>query len=356
MAFDSSRQCSHCEQGSSSSDSLSGLSCSNCGGNMPLNIPSGGISEPHEWRIRLFQQYMYMPGLQKGTEELSTAEGLRRYMMVPTQMHMTMGGMTVGYSFHKDFFLMAMVMWMWKKMKMLNRAGRWSTMESIGIGDLMLMGKYRLYRGDSLSSQRQLSFLLGVQCPTGSIRKKDNGQILPYAMQMGSGTFDPILGILYTDSYSDFWWGVNLTYTKRFYNNPHGYHLGDQFRYDLYWMYQFCDTAVFELQVNGIWQGGLSGEMDEIQQGVGHVLSDPNRPYMSPLYDARQYGRHTLWLTVGIQWQPFPLHILNLQFAYPLYQNLKGLTMRQGFCIFFVWHVEIPTEKSRRADQTPFPF
>ena len=46
-----------------------GLCCAHCGGNMPLNIPGGGIPETHEFRFKLSQMYMYMDSLRDGTDE-----------------------------------------------------------------------------------------------------------------------------------------------------------------------------------------------------------------------------------------------------------------------------------------------
>ncbi|SVD39034.1 uncharacterized protein METZ01_LOCUS391888, partial [marine metagenome] len=44
-----------------------GLCCAHCGGNMPLNIPGGGIPETHEFRFKVSQMMMKMSGLKDGT-------------------------------------------------------------------------------------------------------------------------------------------------------------------------------------------------------------------------------------------------------------------------------------------------
>ncbi|UCD12449.1 MAG: hypothetical protein JSU88_05035 [Nitrospinaceae bacterium] len=47
-----------------------GLCCAHCGGNMPLNIPGGGIPEPQEFRFKLIQMYMQMGPLRDGANDI----------------------------------------------------------------------------------------------------------------------------------------------------------------------------------------------------------------------------------------------------------------------------------------------
>ena len=326
-----------------------GLCCSKCGGNMPLNIPGGGVPETHEWRLKLSGTYMNMPRLRDGTNSVSTSEALQDFMAVPTEMNMTMTSLSVAYSFTDDFIAGLMPMYMTKDMEMERRNGQQFSMKSQGPGDTMLMTKYRLYTDDPLIPTRQFSALLGLNLPTGSINEEDNGVSLPYSMQLGSGTFDPIIGLLYQESSTPWWWGANLLHTNRLYDNGRGYHLGDEFRYDLYGMYQLTYSLVTELQVNGKYSGKISGQRDDIEGGLGHMMNDPAMPFMTPLFDADNYGGHTIRLTAGLQWQPFPLHIVNLQVSYPVYQDLNGPQMEEGFQVMLSWYVEIPTGASRRG-------
>jgi hypothetical protein len=51
-----------------------GLCCAHCGGNMPLNIPGGGVPETHEFRFKLSQMYMQMGPLRDGTDDLDNSD------------------------------------------------------------------------------------------------------------------------------------------------------------------------------------------------------------------------------------------------------------------------------------------
>jgi hypothetical protein len=83
-------------------------------------------------------------------------------------------------------------------MKHLNQAGVNFTTKSKGIGDVSLLGMYRILR----SGNHEFLVSGGVSLPTGSIDKTDTtpagpNRPLPYAMQPGSGTFDLLPGLTY---------------------------------------------------------------------------------------------------------------------------------------------------------------
>ena|GEM_PF-320428 len=332
-----------------------GLCCAKCGGNMPLNIPGGGVPETHEWRVKLSQSFMEMPGLRDGTEDVSTSEALQDFRAVPTEMDMRMTSLALGYSLHDDLFAGAMLMYMDSDMPMERRDGSTFEMSSEGIADTMVMIKYRLYYDDPFIPTSQLSLLLGASLPTGSIDEEDEGMLLPFSMQLGSGTVDPVVGLLYQGSSTPWWWGANLTHTNRLYDNDEGYRLGDETRYDVYLMRQLRYDTVAELQVNGRAWGRINRERDEARRrGVGHVMGDPAAAFMTPLWDPDNYGGHTVRATAGLQWQPAPLHILNLQLSYPLHQDLNGPQMETGLSLRLAWYFEWPTARSRRAGMSPF--
>ena len=64
-----------------------------------------------------------------------------------------------------------------------------------GLGDLMVLVKYRFYRRDSERGTTQASFTAGPKLPTGRTDLRDsNGNALPAGLQPGSGSTDLFLG------------------------------------------------------------------------------------------------------------------------------------------------------------------
>ena len=356
-----------------------GLCCAHCGGNMPLNVPGGGIPEPKEFRLKVSQMIMSMGPLREGTNNLSEGSLLGNpiaqpgtFAVVPSAMQMYMTMIGGAYSFTDNFAVMAMTSFRFNRMQMEFNLGlppiaatgeSGFTMESRGFGDIKLLGKYRLYSDDNLAPKDQFSALFGVSVPTGNIDKKfrnnpiagQNGTILPFKMQLGSGTFDPMLGIAYQGSMDPFWYGATALYTARVYDNNRGYQQGDEFRLDLYGMYQFHEKSVALLQLNGSWEDRYSDEPDAGRLGQGHFLNNPNNPFVSPVFDPANYGGRKVSVTAGIQWQPFPLNIIELNGSVPFYQDLRGPQLKEDFRVMLSWYIEIPTSGSRRYTGTNPP-
>lgn len=353
-----------------------GLCCGKCGGNMPMNIPGGGVPETAEFRFKLTPSYMHMDGLRSGTSSVDASSLLgppngTTYMATGTSMDMTMVNLSAGYSFTDDFFAGLMFMWMDKRMDMAfngpmqTATGRPGfTMKSSGMGDTMLMTKYRLFTDDPLIPRRQASLLVGLSLPTGSIDEKNEDhplalrqvEQLPYAMQLGSGTFDPTLGLLYQGSASPWWWGANVTGTWRLYDNARGYRLGDRYAVDGYLMRQFRPDALVQLQINAENQRPIGGVMDEFASGLSGWAdstrddgTSANSNPMTPLWVADHYGGTKVYATAGVQWQPRTMHILDLSFQVPVYQNLNGPQLEDDWRVMFTWYVEVPTRLSIRS-------
>ncbi len=379
-------------------DAFIGLCCGKCGGNMPMNILGAGVPETNEFRFKISPMIMRMGGLRDGTSSVNSdsllgssgtsmetnssnggmdmpmnmATGMNmntssdaKFMAVPESMDMRMLNFATGYSFTDDFFAGLMFMWKENMMNMKFNSMMKSmtgkdgfTMESSGMADTMLMSKYRLYTDDPLIPTKQVSLFMGLNLPTGSINEKNRNhpvdarksELLPYSMQLGSGTFDPMLGVVYQASASPWWWGANLIYTGRWYKNAHDYSLGDEFKLDFYAMYQLRYDLVAQIQLNGRSWGKIKGEMDEAVSGEsGRATKDaPGSAYMTPIWNPDNYGGQSVFATAGLQWQPIPLHILDMTVGKPVYQDLNGPQMEEDYRVMVTWYIEAPTSSSVR--------
>jgi hypothetical protein len=359
-----------------SSQAYIGLCCAHCGGNMPLNLIGAGIPEPKEFRVKVSQMYMNMGSLRDGTTDIDTRSLLgmpngNTFAVVPASMDMFMTMIGGAYSFTDNFAAMAMISYKRNHMEMQFNSGLTNmtgvggfSMFSEGIGDLKLVTKYRLYSDDHLAPTTQFSILAGLSVPTGNIDEAftrnpvlvQNGRILPFKMQMGSGTVDPIIGLTYQGSTDPFWYGTNVTYTGRWYDNDEGYQQGDEVKVDVYGMYQFHPKVVVQAQLNFHYEGRYSDEPDAGKiNGDGHVGFNPANAFLSPLFNPDNYGGTKLSVAAGIQFQPFPLHVMELLASKPVHQDLNGPQLQEDWRIMFSYYIEIPTKSSRRyvGDKPP---
>jgi hypothetical protein len=344
-----------------------GLCCAHCGGNMPLNIFGGGIPETKEFRFKISQMIMEMGPLRDGTDDIETSSIVgaasasgATFPAVPKSMRQYMTMFGGAYSFTDDFALMAMTNYTLNEMPMDIAAGvggKDFTMTSDGIGDTTVLGKYRVYTNDNLVPTNQLSFLMGLSIPTGSIDKRftnstvNNGNttLLPYKMQLGSGTFDPIFGLTYQGSRDPFWWGINTQIEAHVYDNNQDYKRGNEVRYDLYAMRQVHDRVVVHAQLNGSYEGNFSDQpLDGRLHGHGHAMNNSANPFSSPLFDPDNYGGYKLNISFGAQFQPIPLHIVEATVSIPIHQDLNGPQLQDNWMLQFSYYLEVPTKNSRR--------
>ncbi len=96
---------------------------------------------------------------------------------------------------------------------------------SSGLGDITVGGLYKI-----LDANRQRIHLnLGIGLPTAGVEEKEHGMLLPYGMQLGSGTWDLKPGITWLAQCDDFSLGAQAMGTVRLENeNDAGYALGDK--------------------------------------------------------------------------------------------------------------------------------
>merc|ERR1712093_281347 len=122
-------------------------------------------------------------------------------------------------------------------MQVRQRAGdkKRFTVSTRGLGDVKLTGLYTLKK--NINSSWLLNF--GISIPTGETNAKDvmvmmNGShthsTLGYGMQLGSGTYDPILKIGYRKKWNKFSLGWQASGIWRLYQNADDYHLGDEYQ------------------------------------------------------------------------------------------------------------------------------
>jgi hypothetical protein len=340
-----------------------GLCCAHCGGNMPLNIFGGGIPEPKEFRFKLSQMIMEMGPLRDSTDDIELSDILSKtnngttFSAVPSDMQMYMTMIGGAYSFSDNFALMGMTSYIENTMHMNTANGKDFVMTSGGVGDVTLLGKYRAYADDDLVPTNQVSVMFGLSLPSGSINKKFsnntnesvNGTLLPFKMQLGSGTVDPIFGLTYQGSRDPFWWGFNTQLEAHVYDNEQGYHRANEFRYDFYAMKQVHDRVVVHAQLNGWYEGQFSDEPDDGKSlGAGHAGLVSSNNFFSPLFDKKNYGGHKLHFGLGVQFQPIPLHVMELTASVPIHQDLNGPQMRDNWMVKFTYYAEVPTKNSRR--------
>ena len=286
-------------------------------GHAPISVMGDHIHSKGEWMLSYRYMFMSMDGNRDGTDDLSIDDVLEDFMVSPEDMTMQMhmiGGM---YAPTENLTLMAMVPFVVKEMDHVTRMGTEFTTNSSGIGDIKFSGLYQIFN----QNRQTIHLNLGFSVPTGSIDERDDTPagddvILPYPMQIGSGTVDLRPGITYLGQTDDWSWGAQANTILRLGENDRGYTVGNRYQL-LGWLARRLNDKV-SLSLK------LDGETWEDYDGADSALN----PNVIPTADPDLRGGTRLDLGVGVNvYLPenfLPGGRLAAEFELPIYQSLEG--------------------------------
>lgn len=286
-------------------------------GHAPIGVMGDHTHSAGEWMFSYRYRFMDMDGNREGTDNLSDAEVLQQFPVTPVRMTMQMHALGVMYAPTNDLTLMAMVPYVFKEMDHVTRRGVRFTTNSEGFGDIKLTALYKVLD----QSQQRLHLNIGMSFPTGSIEERDNtpagdDQILPYPMQIGSGTFDLLPGITYLGQSNNWSWGSQAIATLRLGENSNDYRLGNQLMLTGWTAYNWTDWLSTSIRLNGQTWGNIDGSDSRLN------------PMMIPTADPDRRGGTQLNLGFGVNLYAPSGNLqgsrLAIEFELPLYRSLDG--------------------------------
>ncbi len=259
--------------------------------------------------------------------------------IVPTQMTMDMHMFGAMYAPNDRVTLMGMLPYISKKMDHVTFAGGAGTAvlggfrtTSEGIGDVKLSALIGIWEGQSSS----LHANIGISLPTGST--SETGTVLtplntrptvrlPYAMQLGSGTYDLLPGITFMGRSGNTGYGAQLTGVFRM-NKSNGYQLGNEVKANIWGSIQPSPWV------------SISGRLEA--STLGHIRGiDPNIVGPVQTADPLNYGGETVTAYLGVntivQNGALRGHRFAMEFGMPVYQNLNGPQMERDWTFVAGW-------------------
>ena len=330
-----------------------GSSANNAAGHAPIGVMGDHIHGKGEFMLSYRFMHMDMQGNRTGTESVGADTIVtvvpNRFFgrpmqpptlrIVPTEMSMDMHMFGAMYAPADWLTLMVMGMYMEKEMEHTTYMGGRGTnvrgrfrVKTDGIGDTRASGLIRLHD----DGVHQLHLNAGVSFPTGSTSKAH--EILtpmgarptvrvPYAMQLGSGTYDLLPGITYNGHSGKMYWGGQYMGTFRL-GDDRGYSLGEKHTLSAWMNYQwrpFISTAL-RLQFDTL------GEID----GMDPMISGPVQTA-----NPDNYGGDELTLNPGVnlmgQSGALTGHRLAVELSLPLLRDLNGPQMETDWTVTAGW-------------------
>ena len=291
----------------------------------PMGVMGGHTHHLGEWMLSYRYMFMGMDGNRDGTSKKSVSDVLKDFMITPTEMTMEMHMLEVMYGVTHNLTIMAMAPYLSLSMDHVTRMGREFTTSSDGIGDLMIAPLY-LIPGTELHFFHINS---GISLPTGSIDERDNtpagpDQKLPYPMQLGSGTYDMLLGLTYHYHGETWIIGGQSLGKVRTGKNDNGYRLGNRAEFTA-WL-----TRLWNKWINTSVR--VDGNVWEDIHGADPELN----PAMVPTADPDRRGGSRIDLLFGLNFT-HKRHFIEVEGGFPFYENLDGPQLERDFVLTVGW-------------------
>ena len=322
-------------------------------GHAPIGVMGDHMHRAGEWMASYRYMSMDMSGNTDGRNGLSDEEiattVLNRFSniagqpgtlrVVPQNMEMDMHMFGFMYAPSNDITLMLMGSYLVKNMtlKTFRMAtgttvlGNFST-KTEGFGDVKISVMRRLVANERHSAHINL----GISLPNGSTT--EDGTVLtpmnqrplkrlPYAMQLGSGTKDLVVGITYSGKLNDIGWGVQYSGVIRT-GKDQGYSWGDKHSLTAWGSKRWSSSMSYSLRLVGESMGQING-------------IDPNIVLPTQAADPANYGGEVLSTYIGFNWvgQEGLLrgHRIALELGMPFYQDLNVPQMETNKILTIGW-------------------
>lgn len=295
-------------------------------GHGPISIMGDHTHGKGEFMFSYRYMYMNMEDLNRGSKNVAFSNALRPndiYMVTPTSMPMQMHMLGMMYAPTDKITLMAMVNFLSQEMDHLTAMNGTFTTESSGFGDTKIGALYKFFN----NKRQQLHGQIGISIPTGSIDEEDvtpasspNEVILPYPMQIGSGTWDTEIALTYLKQWSKVSFGTQARTTLRIGENSNEYRLGNRYSLNTWAAFIATDWLSFSGRIE-------LGAIDKIN-GINPDLN----PMMVITADTANSGMTYANAGVGFNLYAFKGSLKDLRLGFeaatPLFQNMNGIQLR----------------------------
>ncbi|WP_179315316.1 transporter [Winogradskyella undariae] len=297
-------------------------------GHAPISVMGDHYHKKGEFMLSYRYMPMWMDGNFQSSNDISNEDIYEDYMIAPQKMSMDMHMVGVMYAPSDQITLMVMGSYITNSMDLKTGAGVDFLTESGGLGDLTVSSLIKIMN----RNRQSLHGNVGVSIPAGDIDQRDatpmadNAQ-LAYPMQLGSGTWDPSLGLTYLGQSDKFSWGAQSIYKVRIGENSENYTLGNRF--------DVVGWGAIKLSESFSLSTSLSYYDTQKIDGVDADLN----PLMMPLFNTVNSGRSQIDVGLGTNFLIPKGSFKNLRLAaevkIPTFQEVNGIQMKNTLMATF---------------------
>jgi hypothetical protein len=298
----------------------------------PAGIMGEHILSPGQFMTSYSYEQMNMSGYLKGSDDMTAEQVIASgYSQaaddMSMQMHMfgLMGGVT------ENITAMIMIPYVQKTMTHIDSHNARMKMKSEGLGDIEISGITQIFSSDNLLSGHKINanLSLGLSLPTGAIDESfthvhgdgdAESHHMDYAMQLGSGTFDPTFAASLADKFGRYSFGARAEYTPRFSENSENYRLGNEAKITTWTAAEVTDFMALSLRFDGKQIGNING--------IDKKISRSSMPGGRAELQGGERIDGLVGVSIYKNVNSFGGHKLDLEYGIPLYQNLDGPQMK----------------------------
>ncbi len=291
------------------------------------STPDKAKTWANRWSVGYRYIRMDFEGFNDGANHVSTGRVGSRFAIIPEKIVQEMHLTEISYAALDKLSFSLTVPYIIQKTDHISRAAghnKWFRIRSDGIGDIGISASYAL----KSKSTYQLMANLGISIPSGSIDEKGDTPTpgtrnqLPYTMQLGSGTFDPLIGINYTRNSGKITWGGGVQGKFRLGRNERGYSLGDR----------VLLTSWIRSKHFSEWIEPSLKLMGTISTTIDGSDKDLPRPGLVPVATPRFFGGEEAVVSPGVRIKfkdgmfndMFKGQTIEVNAGFPVYQSTNG--------------------------------
>ena len=220
----------------------------------------------------------------------------------------------LGYGVNGKFAVFGMLPYRDNELK-LTVGGLRRTRAASGFGDATLFGRYTVIQHDQPGRNFRVAPFAGIKTPTGDDNKRDSLGRLPASVQVGSGSWDPLAGMVLT--YQTLAYQVDGQFSYQAKNRASGFEAGDVARLDASLQYRLLPRE---------FSGGLP---DFLYAVIETNLLHQQKNRLNGNSD-RNSGGTRLFLTPGLQYVS-KRWIAEAAVQVPVSQNLNGSALENDY-------------------------
>lgn len=217
------------------------------------------------------------------------------------------------YGVTEKFALIGMMPWLDKKFRM---AG--FERGDDGLGDSSLLGRYQVFQLDRPGETFRAQVLAGLKFPTGRDDARDSLGRLPQPLQLGSGSYDPVVAGVF--SWQRLQWQADFDLGYKFNTRANGFRFGDTFTHNAAFQYRLAPRTLPEAGVPSFVNGmlELNGNWAQRNKQDGGKIGDS--------------GGYTLFLSPGLQYVT-QRWVAEVSVQVPLIQELNGGQLKTDYVL-----------------------